>query len=153
MPEARRQSPQRASGSRIHRWRVALLWRSFISPFIWHALRDCGAVTPAKAPNWKKLETVLRHFIENRLPVGGGMFRATTLKNTVCTFAPNGARHLPLYRKQYPSAIASNIRPSAHLPAHARRRRGHARWVDRTRSRRGQARPAAGRRNKQASCK
>ena len=71
------------------------LWRSFSNPILWQALLDCGAGTPAKEPDWKNLETVLRHFTENGLPVGGGIFRATTLKNTVCTLAPNGDRHLP----------------------------------------------------------
>ena len=95
MPEYLRQCPRRASESMLYWRRMAFLWRSFSNPILWQALLDYGAVTPAKEPDWKKLETVLRRFIENGLPVGGGMCRTTTLKNTVCIIAPNGDWHLP----------------------------------------------------------
>ena len=80
MPEYRRQCPRRAREGMPYRWRIAFLWRSFSNPILWQAFVDRGAITPAKEPNWKKMEAVLRRFQKNGLPANGGMFRATVLK-------------------------------------------------------------------------
>ena len=62
MPEYRRHCPRRANECIVYRWRLAFMWRRFSNPTLWQALVDCGAVTPAREPNWHKMKNVFEHF-------------------------------------------------------------------------------------------